>query len=129
MKKTRRRFIICRAESRAARAVKLSASRSVQQQRRFVPAVQAKSPQLAISQLPNRFSRVNQQQSSQRSASVFVLRVANLAIGELRVPFCSRRMPCSLPSDSLMLSLTRISTFNQWISIKDSCGHRKYNSG
>ena len=60
---------IYRAESRAARAVKLSASRTSQHQRKFLPAVQAKSPQLAVSQLPNLFSRVNQQYSVQRSTS------------------------------------------------------------
>ena len=60
---------IYRGESRAARAVKLSASRTSQHQRKFLPAVQAKSPQLAASQLPNLFSRVNQQHSAQRSTS------------------------------------------------------------
>ena len=54
---------------RATRAVKRSATRFVQQQQRFVPAVQAKSPQLVASQLPNLFSRVSQQQSLQGCAS------------------------------------------------------------
>ena len=58
---------IYKAESRAARAVKRSASRASQHQRKTLPAVQAKSPQLAASQLPNLFSRVNQQHSAQRS--------------------------------------------------------------
>lgn len=49
---------IYKAESSAARAVKRSASRASQHQRKSLPAVQAKSPQLAASQLPNLFSRV-----------------------------------------------------------------------
>ena len=44
---------IHRAESRAARAVKRCASRTSQHQRKFLPAVQAKSPHLAASQSPN----------------------------------------------------------------------------
>ena len=56
------------AESRAARAVKRSASRTSQHQRKFLPDAQAKSPQLVASQLPNLFSRVTQQPSAQRSA-------------------------------------------------------------
>lgn len=60
---------IHRAESRAARAVKRSTSHTSQRQRKFLPAVQAKSPQLAASQSPNLFARVNQHQSAQRSTS------------------------------------------------------------
>lgn len=62
---------IHRAESRAARAVKRSTSRTSQHQRKFLPAVQAKSPQLAASQSPNLFAHVNQHQSAQRSTSSF----------------------------------------------------------
>lgn len=71
---------IYRAESRAARAVKLSASRTSQHQlpRKFLPAVPAKSPQLAASQLPNLFSRVNQQHSAQRSTSGVCFACGNL---------------------------------------------------
>ena len=60
---------IHRAESRAARAVKRSASRTSQHQQKFLPAIQNKSPQLAASQSPKLFSRVNQHQSAQRSTS------------------------------------------------------------
>ena len=60
---------IYRAESMAARAVKRFASRTSQHQRKFLPALQAKSPQLAASQLSNLFSRVNQRHSAQRSTS------------------------------------------------------------
>lgn len=60
---------IHRAESRAASAVKRSASRTSQHQQKFLPAVQTNSPQLAASQSPNLFSRVNQHQSAQRSTS------------------------------------------------------------
>ena len=60
---------IYRAESRAARAVKRSASRTAQNQRTFVPVIQPKTPQLVASHLPNLFPRVNHQQSAQISAS------------------------------------------------------------
>ena len=50
---------IHRAESRASRAVKRSASRTSQHKRKSLLAVQAKSPQLAASQSPNLFSPVN----------------------------------------------------------------------
>ena len=71
---------IYRAESRAARAVKLSASRKSQHQlpRKFLPSVPAKSPQLAASQLPNLFSRVNQRHSAQRSTSGVCFACGNL---------------------------------------------------
>ena len=76
-------------------------------------------PSLPSSQLPSCriFSHMLiSSNPSKNMLLVFVLRVENLATGELGVPFCSRRMPCSLPSDSPTLSLTRISTFTQWIN-------------
>lgn len=61
-------------------------------------------PSLPSSRLPGCriFSRVSiNSNPSKDLLLVFVLRVANLVIGEFRVPFFSRRMPCSLTSDSL----------------------------
>jgi len=61
---------IYRAESKKARAVKRSPSRTPRERRKSLPAVQAKPPQLPASQLSKRFAPVNQQQSTRRSASV-----------------------------------------------------------
>ena len=58
---------IYRAESRAARSTKRFTSRSIRQ-RTNVPSTST-TAQLSASQLPNLFSRVNPQFSSQRSAS------------------------------------------------------------
>ena len=61
---------IYRAESKKARAVNRSPSRTLRERRKSLPAVQSKPPQLPASQLPKRFAPVNQQQSARRSASV-----------------------------------------------------------
>ena len=61
---------IYRAESKKARAVKRSPSRTPRERRKSLPAVQAKPPQLPASQLSKRFAPVNQQQSARGSASV-----------------------------------------------------------
>lgn len=110
---------IHRAESRAARAVKRSASRTSQHQRKFLPALLAKSPQLAASQLPNLFSRVNQRHSAQRSTSgvcLFVLRVANPDIKGFVVLLCSNLAGLSLLSDSLTSFQTTFAIQNFRIS-------------
>ena len=58
---------IYRAESRAARSTKRFTSRSVQQRRNDTST--STTPQLSASQLPNLFSRVHPQHSSQRLAT------------------------------------------------------------